>query len=115
MTLERKIRTFPVLAGAVAALAILFGHVAPAAETGSPQMRTVPPPASDGSEAPPGPGAIVVPATVQAFFATDLYAKDSGYISQINSDIGDHVKKGQLLAVIENPELQAQFDRAQAA
>jgi multidrug efflux pump subunit AcrA (membrane-fusion protein) len=58
---------------------------------------------------------VVVPATVQAFFATDLYAKGSGYVSHVNNDIGDHVKKGQVLAVIEDPELQAQFDKAQAA
>ena len=56
-----------------------------------------------------------MPATIQAFFVTDLYAKDSGYVSQVNHDIGDHVKIGQVLAVIEDPELQAQFDRAQAA
>ncbi len=55
------------------------------------------------------------PATIQAFFITDLYAKNSGYISQVNNDIGDHVKRGQVLAVIEDPELQAQFDKAQAA
>ena len=48
-------------------------------------------------------------------FSTDLYAKNSGYISQVNNDIGDHVKRGQVLAVIEDPELQAQFDKAQAA
>ena len=58
---------------------------------------------------------VVVPATIQAFFVTDLYAKDSGYVSQVNHDIGDHVKIGQVLAVIEDPELQAQSDRAQAA
>jgi multidrug efflux pump subunit AcrA (membrane-fusion protein) len=58
---------------------------------------------------------VVVPATLQAFFVTDLYAKASGYVSQINNDIGDHVKKGQVLAVIEDPELQAQFEKAQAA
>ncbi len=58
---------------------------------------------------------LVAPATVQAFFSTDLYAKDSGYISQIDADIGDHVKKGALLAVIDDPELQQQFVRAQAA
>jgi multidrug efflux pump subunit AcrA (membrane-fusion protein) len=58
---------------------------------------------------------VVVPATIQAFFSTDLYAKNSGYISQVNNDIGDHVKRGQVLAVIEDPELQAQFDKAQAA
>ena len=58
---------------------------------------------------------VVVPATIQAFFVTDLYAKDSGYVSHVNHDIGDHVKIGQALAVIEDPELQAQSDRAQAA
>jgi len=58
---------------------------------------------------------VIVPATIQAFFSTDLYAKNSGYISQVNNDIGDHVKRGQVLAVIEDPELQAQFDKAQAA
>jgi HlyD family secretion protein len=59
--------------------------------------------------------AILVPATIQAFFVTDLYAKVSGYVSQINNDIGDRVRKGQALAVIANPELQAQFDKAEAA
>ncbi len=58
---------------------------------------------------------ITIPATVQAFFVTDLYAKDSGFISQVNNDLGDHVKKGQVLAVIYDPELQAQFNKAQAA
>jgi multidrug efflux pump subunit AcrA (membrane-fusion protein) len=58
---------------------------------------------------------VLVPATIQAFFVTDLYAKNSGYVSQINSDIGDHVIKGQALAVIANPELRAQSDKAQAA
>ena len=58
---------------------------------------------------------IAIPATVQAFFVTDLYAKDAGYVSQVNNDIGDHVKQGQVLAVIWDPELKAQFDRAQAA
>src|SRR3984893_11023765 len=42
---------------------------------------------------------VVVPATIQAFFVTELYAKAYGYVSQINVDIGDHVNKGQVLAV----------------
>jgi multidrug efflux pump subunit AcrA (membrane-fusion protein) len=58
---------------------------------------------------------VVIPATIQAFFVTDLYAKDSGFVSQVNNDIGDHVKQGEVLAVIEDPELQAQHDKAQAA
>jgi multidrug efflux pump subunit AcrA (membrane-fusion protein) len=55
------------------------------------------------------------PATVQAYYATDLYAKESGYALQVDADIGDHVKAGQVLAVIDNPELQLQFVRAEAA
>jgi HlyD family secretion protein len=58
---------------------------------------------------------VFVPATIHAFFVTDLYAKVSGYVSQTSSDIGDHVREGQALAVIANPELQAEFDKAQAA
>lgn len=58
---------------------------------------------------------VVVPATIEAFFSTDLFANTSGYVSRVNNDIGDRVKQGDLLAVIDNPELQAQFDRAEAA
>lgn len=72
-------------------------------------------PTSGGGEEGQPLETVVVPGTIQAFFVTDLYAKNAGYVSQINYDIGDHVKKGEVLAVIENPELQAQFKRAQAA
>lgn len=45
----------------------------------------------------------------------DLHAKVAGYIQQINVDIGDRVHKGQVLAVLEIPELVAEVDEAQAA
>jgi multidrug efflux pump subunit AcrA (membrane-fusion protein) len=61
------------------------------------------------------PTTLDAPATVHAYFATDLYAKESGYALKVDADIGDHVKAGQVLAVIENPELQMQFVRAEAA
>jgi len=61
------------------------------------------------------PTSVVVPGTVQAFYATDLFAKESGYVSQIHADIGDQVKKNQVLAVIETPELQQQLMRSRAA
>jgi RND family efflux transporter MFP subunit len=38
----------------------------------------------------------------------ELHAKVAGYIRHISVDIGDHVHKGQVLAVLEVPELQAQ-------
>ena len=90
----------------------------PDATSSSPAKLTVargPPPMTDGDEFAPPLTPIEVPSTIQAFFVTDLYAKNAGYVSQINSDIGDHVKKGQVLAIIEDPELQAQFEKAQAA
>jgi RND family efflux transporter MFP subunit len=111
----------------IAAITIAAGVVASQSSsrvtTAEPQAASPSPakPAAPGGSSPKSDeegqplAPVVVPATVQAFFVTDLYAKNSGYVSQINSDIGDHVKKGQVLAVIENPELQAQFEKAQAA
>jgi multidrug efflux pump subunit AcrA (membrane-fusion protein) len=72
-------------------------------------------PATSNAAASPPATILDAPATVQAYFATDLYAKESGYALQVNADIGDHVTAGQVLAVIDNPELQLQFVRAEAA
>jgi RND family efflux transporter MFP subunit len=44
----------------------------------------------------------------------ELHAKVAGYIRNINVDIGDHVHKGQVLAVLEIPELVAQLQAASA-
>ena len=44
----------------------------------------------------------------------ELHAKVAGYIRQINVDIGDKVKQGQVLATLDVPELQAQVLGAQA-
>jgi RND family efflux transporter MFP subunit len=45
----------------------------------------------------------------------DLHAKVSGYVEQMNVDIGDKVKAGQLLATLEVPELKDDLQRALAA
>ncbi|MDB5407098.1 MAG: efflux transporter periplasmic adaptor subunit [Rhodospirillales bacterium] len=54
-------------------------------------------------------------ATLDAFEETDLFAKVSGYLSDVRVDIGDHVKAGQTLAVIDNPEMEQELaeDKAQ--
>jgi RND family efflux transporter MFP subunit len=44
----------------------------------------------------------------------DLDAKVAGYVKNIYVDIGDHVRTGQLLAVLEIPELQDQVNQARA-
>lgn len=43
-----------------------------------------------------------------------LYAMESGMLSQIRKDIGDPVKKGETIAVLDNPELRQQQLRLQA-
>src|SRR5579862_5546872 len=48
---------------------------------------------------------IELPGNTQAFTDTPIYARTSGYVKRWFVDIGDHVKQGQLLAVIETPEL----------
>src|SRR3984893_13918791 len=53
-------------------------------------------------------------ATLEAFEETDLFAKVSGYLSDVRVDIGDHVKAGQVLAVIDVPEMKQEFAEAKA-
>ena len=45
----------------------------------------------------------------------DVYAKESGYIKELNVDYGSHVKQGDVLAVLEIPELEAQIKQDEAA
>src|SRR5260370_2286849 len=49
------------------------------------------------------------------FQDVNVYAKVGGYIQKLNVDWGTHVRKGQLLAVLEIPELQQQLELDEAA
>jgi membrane fusion protein, multidrug efflux system len=49
------------------------------------------------------------------FYESSLYAKVTGYLQSISVDKGDWVKKGQVLATIEVPELQQQVARSEAS
>src|ERR1700716_3636660 len=53
-------------------------------------------------------------ATLEAFEETDLFAKVSGYLSDVRVDNGDHVKAGQVLAVIDVPEMKQELAEAKA-
>jgi RND family efflux transporter MFP subunit len=48
------------------------------------------------------------------FQDVDVHAKVAGYIKKIYVDVGDHVKQGQTLAILEVPELAAQLTGADA-
>jgi RND family efflux transporter MFP subunit len=57
---------------------------------------------------------IVLPGNMQAFTLAPIYARTTGYVKSWSHDIGSHVKKGDLLAVIETPELDQQLAQAKA-
>jgi RND family efflux transporter MFP subunit len=57
---------------------------------------------------------LTVPGTVQAFSESPVYARISGYLRAWNADIGTHVSKGQLLAVVDAPEVDQELSRARA-
>jgi RND family efflux transporter MFP subunit len=57
---------------------------------------------------------IALPGSTSAFNDTPIYARTSGYVKQWYVDIGARVKKGQLLATIETPELDQQLQQARA-
>jgi RND family efflux transporter MFP subunit len=57
----------------------------------------------------------VLAAEFRPFQIIDVHAKVAGYLKSISVDVGDHVKEGQVLAVLEVPELADEMTRAQAA
>lgn len=57
---------------------------------------------------------IQLPGTVEALEETTVYPRTSGYLKSWLVDIGDDVKAGQLLAVIDTPDVDQQLDKAKA-
>lgn len=60
------------------------------------------------------PNEIVLPGNMQAYTLAPIYARTTGYVKAWYHDIGSHVRKGDLLAVIETPELDQQLAQAKA-
>jgi membrane fusion protein (multidrug efflux system) len=59
--------------------------------------------------------ALELPGTVHGFIETPVYAKVAGYLKTIAVDKGDRVRRGQLLATLESPELDHQVANTRAA
>ena len=55
-----------------------------------------------------------LPATVQPYMATSIFARTNGYLTKWYADIGTKVQKGALLATIASPEIDSQLDAARA-
>ncbi|SAK85704.1 RND family efflux transporter MFP subunit [Caballeronia calidae] len=65
-------------------------------------------------KAAPATQELLLPGAVTAFSDAAIYARTSGYVQHWYTDIGAHVKKGQVLADIQTPELDAQLQQAHA-
>ena len=57
---------------------------------------------------------IILPGNVQPYISSPIYARTNGYLKKWYFDIGAHVKKGQLLALIETPEVDQQLEQARS-
>ena len=98
----------------VAVILVRYFHAHAVAKAGEAAFSAPPPvdvviarPATAGQD-------LVLPGETAAWFETTIYARVNGYVAKWLVDIGDHVKKGQLLATIETPELDAELQAARA-
>jgi RND family efflux transporter MFP subunit len=58
---------------------------------------------------------LALPGTLQAYSDSPIYARTNGYVSHWYADIGTHVHQGQLLAIIESPEVDQELSQARAS
>jgi RND family efflux transporter MFP subunit len=58
---------------------------------------------------------LTLPAQLQAYVESSIYSRTNGYLLHWYSDIGSRVKKGQLLAEIDTPEVDQELLQAKAA
>ena len=100
-----------VIAGAFTVMARRTESQALAEETAAAAVPTVSVthPTSEGPDE-----ELVLPSTLEAAVESPIYARTSGYLKLWYTDIGTAVKKGQLLAEIEAPEVDQQLRQAEA-
>ena len=73
-----------------------------------PTVALISPSASVGGDT------LSLPGTLQAYYAAPIYSRVPGYVHAWYKDIGAHVRKGDLLATIDTPELDQQIAQARA-
>ena len=57
---------------------------------------------------------LTLPGETRGWYSSTIYARVNGYVAKWIADIGDRVKKDQVLATIDTPELDAQLEAGQA-
>ena len=66
------------------------------------------------AETAPSSVPLTLPGETAAWYDSVIYARVDGYVASWTANIGDHVQKGQILATIDTPDLDAQLAAAQA-
>jgi membrane fusion protein (multidrug efflux system) len=66
------------------------------------------------ARAAPASRAVTLPGDVRGFLQSTVYAKIAGYVKSVRVDKGDHVEEGQVLGVLESPEVDQQVAAAEA-
>jgi len=104
-----------VAVGAVLAVTGIFGrkHAQAAVESNTTALAAPSVIVNPPAQGQPQPE-VLLPANLEAYTDSPIYARTSGYLRKWYFDIGAHVKQGQLLAEIESPEVDQQLAQAQA-
>lgn len=97
---------------AVFLLSSCLSHEVTARENAQPQAATVG--VAPVTERPVSQH-LTISSELVPFQEIDVYAKEAGYVKKLLVDYGSHVKAGQLMAVLEIPELEAQLQEDEAA
>jgi RND family efflux transporter MFP subunit len=115
---DPNVRRYVMIAIGIAVILAIWGIVSrlsarnalehQAVEAGIPVVSVV------QAKAGPASNTLVLPGNVQAYFEAPIYARTNGYLKVWHTDIGANVKKGELLAEIETPEVDQQLRQAEA-
>ena len=117
---DRSIARAVLVTGAVLALGFVVVTVAQllharALSRAAELAATSPPPVDVViAKASGGGQRLTLPGQTAAWYESTIYARVSGFVGRWNADIGDRVKRGQVLAVIETPDLDAELNAARA-
>lgn len=113
-----RLRLPAIIAGLIALVIVVAGLITRAHESSEvkswtadnavPAVRLVEPTTPSGGQV------LVLPGALQAYYNAQIYARVPGYLRAWYADIGAPVKAGQVLAVIDTPELDQQLIQAKA-
>jgi len=114
----RRLKIVAIVAIVIAIVVVAYGIASRAADESRlkqwtaaqaiPTVTVIQPSTSGAGES------IVLPGRLEAFYRAPIYARVSGYLKIWYTDIGARVKTGQVLGVIETPDLDQQLEQAKA-